>query len=132
MVRAMVTYLLLFTISVTTLSAGVYIAQKPHGVSLVTRLGGVSALAGVGASAEVEENRYNTLAKQLEQKEQSLKEKEQALEEREEQLGRRADAAVLLSMGIGIVLLIVVSINFYLDWRRGDFIRKVHGDKKHA
>lgn len=79
------------------------------------------ANAAVGISASVPPNPYNTLAMELAQKEEDLREREArlaALEAAARDAGE-ANSLALYALGISVTLLVLVGINFLLDWRRG-------------
>ena len=79
------------------------------------------ASAGATLTVGVAENPYNTLAQQLSVKQLSLEEREAALKAREEKQGffARSDLFSIASFILSVVLLILVGLNFYMDWRRG-------------
>lgn len=78
--------------------------------------------AAVGASAGVLPNEYNTLAQSLLQKETEVNQKAAALAVREAavmQQGSEKDTKlVFVVLSVGVLLLILILLNFYLDWRR--------------
>lgn len=78
--------------------------------------------AAVGASAGVLPNEYNTLAQSLLKKESEVNQKEAALAVREavamQQGGEKDTKLVFVVLSVGISLLILILLNFYLDWRR--------------
>jgi hypothetical protein len=73
----------------------------------------------VGMSISVPENPFNKLARELNEKEENLNAREKDLNEREEALSDSPDSLLLIGIGLGVVVLfILVSINYYLDFRR--------------
>jgi hypothetical protein len=78
--------------------------------------------AAIGASAGVLPNEYNTLAQALLKKEAEVNQKEAALSEREAAVlrqGREKDTTlVFIVLSVGVLLLFLILLNFYLDWRR--------------
>lgn len=81
----------------------------------------------VGVSIGVEENQYNTIAKQLEEKAEELDSKEIALRDLEQQVieriseERRSERRIFLYISIvGLVILSLLLANFYYDikWRK--------------
>lgn len=89
---------------------------------LVTDTSSTFANAVVGVFAGVEENRFNTLAQELQQKEEELNAREAALAARESSdtfAGSFSNDFVLLSFGMSALVLLLLILNFYFDWRRG-------------
>lgn len=78
--------------------------------------------AAVGASAGVLPNEYNTLAQSLLKKEAEVNQREAALAEREAAVMRQGNEKdtklVFVVLSVGVLLLILILLNFYLDWRR--------------
>lgn len=81
----------------------------------------------VGVNVGVEENRYNTVAQQLKEKEEELNSRETSLLDLEREITeqiskeRRSDRVTFLYISIvGLVLMILLSANFYFDmkWRK--------------
>jgi len=78
----------------------------------------------IGVSVSVPPNPFNQLAQQLEEKEISLLEKEKELEQKEAELSEkniseRENRFLFLILGGGILLvLILIILNFYLDYRK--------------
>ena len=77
----------------------------------------------VGARASVGENQYNTLAQQLQEKEEALNEREATLAQQEG--GMRGPTSqpsgntwVFVNVALSFMLFILVGLNFYLDLRR--------------
>jgi hypothetical protein len=77
--------------------------------------------AAVGASAGVAANEYNTLAQALSQKESEIGQREASLVEREAavlaEASEKDTKLVFLILSVGILLLCLILLNFYLDWR---------------
>lgn len=84
----------------------------------------VRALAAVGVQATVEPNGWNTLAAQIDAKQKELDAREAALSTREQALQAESSAGFLspewYTTILALILLILVLLNFYLDWRRGE------------
>jgi hypothetical protein len=78
--------------------------------------------AAVGASAGVLPNEYNTLAQSLLKKEAEVNQRAAALAEREAAVMRQGDEKstklVFVVLSVGGLLLVLILLNFYLDWRR--------------
>ncbi len=77
-------------------------------------------LAQIGVTVSIPSNPFNTLAQRLSEKESTLSVKEQELQKKEIALREeeKKDKTVLyFSLGGG-VLLVLVLVNFYLDYRR--------------
>lgn len=79
----------------------------------------------VSISAGVAENEYNTLAEELDQKERLLDARDRALAERasveiddDTVGGKKSDLAIVYTTAIGFLLLVLVLLNFYMDWKR--------------
>jgi predicted PurR-regulated permease PerM len=79
----------------------------------------------VGITASIPVNKYNTLAQQLDEKEQALKAREKEIAEREIYIGALSYSSqiaqnkiTVFGIGFSLLLFILISINFYLDWRR--------------
>ena len=70
----------------------------------------------IGAFAAVPANPDNTLASQLQQKERELDARESAIQLLEKRT--QANTVATYSFILSISLFILLSINFYLDWRR--------------
>ncbi len=91
-------------------------------------------IAGViGIAGSVAPNEYNDLAAQIDQKNEELTLREQALAVREEALFSGNDRITLdVLFGITGLLLLLISLNFYYDWRRGpsvDYVGPSHRDE---
>ncbi len=76
----------------------------------------------VGMKVGVPENPFNSLAQQLQEKEEQLNEKEVTLDQRETEMQGRIFAAggnVILVLILVIVMLLffLIMVNFYLDYR---------------
>ena len=112
------------------LSLGLVLLQAAFDANLVWVGNYFLAQAVSGMSATVSPNPINTLAQQLKEKELQLKSKEEAIDRRElfleqklmaelaekEKEGRRN---ILIFLGIAsFALLSLISLNFYLDWKR--------------
>lgn len=77
----------------------------------------------VGVGGKVEENKYNKLAQELEEYKQELDLREEALRNEEilitDTRETNTDVAVVFMATIGGLLLILILLNFYMDWKRG-------------
>ncbi len=76
----------------------------------------------VGMSVGVAENPFNTLAKQLKEKELRLKEKEELLNAKEIELeekkfSRAGEVILAIILAIIIIQFILILLNFYLDYK---------------
>ncbi len=81
---------------------------------------------GVGISASVKPNPYNTLALQLKHKEQRLNQREQELKQKEQEINNQVfgQKIIIFSLVMAVILLfILVLTNFYLDYRRNRHYR---------
>jgi hypothetical protein len=78
----------------------------------------------VGVATEVKPNPYNTLAQQLADKEAELAEREELIVSREQALTAAAEpsAVPLYLLGLGVLVLVLIGLNFYWDWRRAEAI----------
>ena len=73
--------------------------------------------SAIGVSVNIMPNPFNTLAQQLAEKEEELLQRETLL--LAEQEGKTQGGIVLyLSLAIGAVLLFLILLNFYLDYRK--------------
>ncbi len=88
----------------------------------ITKFVGSKVGLAVGMSVGVADNPFNKLAMQLDEKERKLEQKEEELSKREEALNKEIysgnDILLLFSAGGIIVLFILISVNFYLDFKR--------------
>ena len=114
--------ILFFSISVILIWAQVVFRAGPLAITrfLVAQVG-----SAVGVTVSIPSNPFNTLAKQLAEKESILSEQERELKQKEEFLQeriageQRSQNRVLLYASLaGGVLFLLISLNFYLDWRR--------------
>jgi hypothetical protein len=78
--------------------------------------------AAVGASAGVLPNEYNTLAQSLLKKEAEVTEREKAVAAQEAEIlrpGATKDTMLVFTvLSVGLLLLLLILLNFYLDWKR--------------
>lgn len=74
----------------------------------------------IGVSAAVPENEYNSLAQQLAAKDAELAQREKVLLDREEGTSGNqiSSVAVWLMAGSSLILLLLILLNYYTDWRR--------------
>ena len=81
-------------------------------------------IAGIiGVAGTVAPNEYNQLATQFEQKDKDLAQRELAISTREQALFSGNDRITLYVLfGMTGFLLILLLLNFYLDWKRGKLI----------
>ncbi len=91
----------------------------------ITAFFGASFGQAIGVAASVPENPFNQLALQLKEKEDNLANREKAVSEREAALNGSGQAWWFVGLGIGIgALFILLSFNFYFDYRRDRRYRK--------
>lgn len=77
--------------------------------------------SAVSVSAGVAANEYNTLAQAIFEKEAEVNAREAALAEREMAVmnGSEKDTKlVAIVLSVGFLLLVLILLNFYLDWKR--------------
>jgi|GEM_PF-1719299 len=92
--------------------------QSPAG--LIDDAKSMTAGSGATLSAAVPENPYNTLAQQLDQKEQALNDREAVLNAREPASSvSMGDFFGFVSFILSLLLCGLVGLNFYLDSHRG-------------
>ena len=73
----------------------------------------------IGVAGSVAPNEFNQLAQQFDKKEKELTSREQGLALREQSLLNTKDDHKILYMMIGIgILIFLLLLNFYLDWKR--------------
>ena len=77
----------------------------------------------VGVAGRVAPNEVNIFAQELEERQKELDEREQELLAREQGLfvedrGIAIDGTMLMAT-VGLLLLVLILLNFFLDWRRG-------------
>lgn len=82
--------------------------------------------AGVGASASVPQNPFNSLVQQFQEREQMLSEKEKELQQKDAALQEQANGKHNNQNWFLVVLLILVLLNFYLDYRRRKYSTNDH------
>ncbi|MFP4022802.1 MAG: hypothetical protein ACLFNR_00130 [Candidatus Paceibacterota bacterium] len=123
------------------LKAGTFLMGLAFITGLLYSLSGVAISYGgisgffanaVGVSVGVEENAYNKIARQLEERAEELDSREESLAEMEEEIisqikeeKRKERVALLYTFLISAVLAILLFTNFYLDWKRGKRIKKI-------
>lgn len=95
------------------------VAQSP--ADLISTGRAMVAATGATLTVGVAENPYNTLAQQLTVKQLSLQEREAQVDAREAALKRPrlGDIFGFASFVMSILLLVLIGLNFYMDWRRG-------------
>lgn len=71
----------------------------------------------IGVSLNVPENPFNTLAKQLQEKETDLQKREQLLNEIIVKTEKESKIILILILTLIIILFILVLVNFYLDYQ---------------
>ncbi len=93
---------------------------------------GRAAADSVGVSVGVEENEYNQVAEQLKERANQLDSREQSLAELEQEIKaeliaeRQAERRAFLFLSVAsVVLMALLAVNFYLDWRRSERIRRI-------
>ena len=76
----------------------------------------------IGLYASVEPNEYNTLAQQLEEQKAELDKQKLQIEQEKAQLQQEKednnDITIIYVTSIGGLLLVLVLLNYFLDWRR--------------
>ena len=107
----------LITIGIGVVAAGILsLYTSGVGGGMVRQLGSV-----VGIYAGVEPNEYNLLAQQLEEKRKELDARENQIAQQEELIKESVvsdKASIVYATAIGFLLLVLVILNFYLDWKR--------------
>jgi LPS O-antigen subunit length determinant protein (WzzB/FepE family) len=101
-----------FAYSLSTLSVHTFVVETST----------VMASAAVGVVVGVPENKYNTLAKQLAEKEDALTAREQALNAQAQESAAAqsfAERFGVVAFGFSAVALALILLNFYFDYRRG-------------
>lgn len=81
----------------------------------------VQAVDKSTATATIEPNPYNTLAKQLKDKQATLDNREHTLTEKEAELLRinAGQNKIIIALAIGIIILfLLISFNYFLDYKR--------------
>jgi cytochrome c biogenesis protein ResB len=80
------------------------------------------AQSAIGMNASVPANPINTLAKQLNERKEGILEKEKELDQREEiiqgQIRKEQEKTLVYLLATGGVLLFLIVLNFYFDYRR--------------
>jgi hypothetical protein len=92
------------------------------GTTFINKIG-----AQVGISVGVSPNEFTKLAQEVTQKQAEIEAREIAVAEREKALERREETSGIFSLElyvtvIAFILLILVLLNFYLDWRRDYYV----------
>jgi len=110
---------LIFLIGVVFSSLLFYLGANPLDVY---KFIGAKIGSAVGLSVSVPENPFNELAFSLKQKEGRLAEREKALDLKEAEIQKKSglgENKFTLAIVLGIVILfILVTLNYYLDYRR--------------
>lgn len=83
--------------------------------------------SAVGMTLEVPKNEFNSLASALEERDAQLDEREQAIEARDraireivlEENAKRNKLTIIVLTAITFLLLLLIGVNFYIDFRRG-------------
>jgi cell shape-determining protein MreC len=110
-------YIILMVVFV--FSGFLYAASKGSGNGVFQQLGSV-----VGMYASIEPNEYNELAQELKEYEQDLQKREAVIAQKEVLLRNEAEqkdeqnTAIIYTTAIGVLLLLLILYNYYLDWRR--------------
>lgn len=73
--------------------------------------------SSVGVSLTVPENPFNTLAKQLQEKEIELQKREKALDEILIKINRESKIILASILVLMIILVILILLNFYFDYQ---------------
>lgn len=90
-------------------------------------------LAQVGLNTSAPPNQFNTLAQQLKNKELTLSEKEKILTQQEALLKARSEEEAKTRRCLlygGGVLLVLILLNFCMDWRKRRAVQKVKVHKE--
>lgn len=108
---------ILITIGIGIIAVGILsLYMSGVGSGMVRQLGAV-----VGMYAGVEPNEYNLLAQQLDERSKELDAREAHIAQ-QEILIREGDnsekTSIVYATAIGLLLLVLVLFNFYLDWKR--------------
>ena len=110
---------LLFCIIVLSIYLQVSFHASP---AAVIRYLAAQAQSAIGVNASVPANPINTLAKQLNERKEGIVEKEKELEQREEiiqgQISKEQEKTLVYLLATGGVLLFLIVLNFYFDYRR--------------
>jgi tetrahydromethanopterin S-methyltransferase subunit G len=107
----------LITIGIGIIATGILsLYMSGVGGGMIRQLGAV-----VGMYAGVEPNQYNLLAQQLDERSRELDAREAELAQQEvlikETVGQER-TSIVYATAIGFLLLLLVLLNFYLDWKR--------------
>lgn len=85
--------------------------------------------AQVGVSVGVSPNEFSDLAEEITKKQEELQAREIAVTEKEKALAKREEISSFFSLEwyvtvMAFILLLLVLLNFYLDWRRSYYPRE--------
>ena len=119
MSKSTVVLVLLFCIIVLSIYLQVSFHASP---AAVIRYLAAQAQSAIGVNASVPANPINTLAKQLNERKEGILEKEKELDQREEiiqgQIRKEQEKTLVYLLATGGVLLFLIVLNFYFDYRR--------------
>jgi len=119
MSKSTVVLVLLFCIIVLSIYLQVSFHASP---AAVIRYLAAQAQSAIGMNASVPANPINTLAKQLNERKEGILEKEKELDQREEiiqgQIRKEQEKTLVYLLATGGVLLFLIVLNFYFDYRR--------------
>lgn len=82
--------------------------------------------AAIGVTITVEPNAYNIIAEQLKNKEEDLIERERVIGESEranQATSQHQDKILQYLLGVIGMLIVLILLNFFLDWRRAGQVR---------
>jgi hypothetical protein len=92
-----------------------------------------NAASVIGMGASIEPNEYNTLAQELEKRSEDLDRREAEIRAREAALGVDGGSPIVSARvayffgGITLLLLTLILLNFYFDWKRNRASRSSDG-----
>ena len=112
MIKTVSTFLFIVIVGLIFSEVNFQVAPLAIGQYLTAEIG-----SAIGASASVPPNPYNTLAKQLHDRELALDQREQLIANKESSSANQKDTLILLYMAAA-GLLVFVSIHIYIDHRR--------------
>jgi|GEM_PF-1515607 len=108
-----------------------FFAMGLNPVELGRYLGSKIGLASeVGSSASVTPNQYNTLALQLEKKDNSLKARESELDEKEKKVDEIVNRWMAYIIPTLAALAILVLLNFWLDHKERKILSRIEEEEK--
>lgn len=122
--RATIQYAAIFVVGFAILAQLTFSGFTPIKNIALQATGNIAGVIGIAGS--VAPNEYSDLAAQIDQKGKELTLREQTLTLREQALFSGNDGITLdVLFGITGLLLLLISLNFYYDWRRGSSVEYV-------